>query len=501
MANPRAKASLQILDRVRAQAYATLTPQTAAVNHLGVVPQILRKGEVLKLVDRKIKVPEDSILVFQDLMPGANFGHPCRYLFHSPKDGSIVRTMEAMFPPEVADVALLPDYFHEPLTRAEFRPNIYGRIDWSRISHYPWLVGDSRFALLWTSQISNRRHVEDTEFAYRILRHVFGFPASNIYVLCYDGTIGSTDFHGADMLNWVGDSTAYQMQVSGAATKAKLQSTLTAISNRMGADSLLFVHTNNHGSPSGLCVDNSSVVTPAEWSTMLDGMKSFGTLVVTMEQCYSGAFLQSTLDHSKAARTSFASAVPADKVSAGDWHFDQWARTWFEAVNGATAYGASLAHNPDTSADGRVSVKEAFTYSETYEYANPYDDPQYGDRPAGCGSQIYLTRTPSLSDILRALLERYQLIAAHIVKHPIPDPQPDWSAKLIESLDLADALVQRFAAVDGRTVGELIEMSIKNTEHPAKAIVLQASQGAEAPVRKHAQRETKKGAKRGPAAA
>ena len=66
--------------------------------------------------------------------------------------------------------------------------------------------------------------------------------------------------------------------------------------------------------------------------TMLDGMKAFGTLVVTMEQCYSGAFLQPTLDHSKASRTSFASAVPADKVSAGDSHFDQWARTWFEAA-------------------------------------------------------------------------------------------------------------------------------------------------------------------------
>jgi len=129
----------------------------------------------------------------------------------------------------------------------------------------------------------------------------------------------------------------------------------------MNADSLLFVHTNNHGSPSGLCVDNSAIVTPAEWSTMLDGMKAFGTLVVTMEQCYSGAFQQPTLSHSKASRTSFASAVPADKVSAGDSHFDQWARAWFEAVNGATAYGASLAHNPDANSNGRVSAREPST--------------------------------------------------------------------------------------------------------------------------------------------
>ena len=469
MADPRRKASAQILERVRSQAYATLTPQTAAVHHLGVVPRILRKGETLRLVDRRIKVPQDAVLVFEDQMPGANFGHPCRYLFHSPKDGSILHTIEAMFPPEVADIALLPKYFHEPLAQPEIRSNLYAKVDWSKIARYPWLVDDNRFALLWTSQISNRRHVEDTEFAYRILRHKFGFPADKIYVLCYDGTIDSTDFHGTNMATWVGDGTAYQMQVSASATKANLQSTLTTIGNRMNAESLLFVHTNNHGSTTGLCVDNSSVVTPSEWSTMLDGMNPFGTLVVTMEQCYSGAFLQPTLDHSKASRTSFASAVPADKVSAGDSHFDQWARTWFEAVNGATAYGASLAHDPDSNADGRVSVKEAFTYSDTYEYANSYDDPQYGDTPVGCGSLIYLTKAPTLADILREILARYLLVERQIIKHPIPDPPPDWSAKLLESLDLADALAQRFAAIDGRAVGTLIEESRRNAADIANA--------------------------------
>jgi hypothetical protein len=467
--DPRRKATDKLLNRVRTQAFATLTPQTAAVHHLGVVPRILRKGETLKLVDRRIKVPEEAVLVFEDQMPGANFGHPCRYLFHSPKDGSLLHTVDAMFPPEVADTALLPQYFHEPLAQPELRSNIYAKFDWSKVAHYPWLVDDNRFALLWTSQISNRRHVEDTEFAYRILRHKFGFPASKIYVLCYDGTIDSTDFHGANIANWVGDGTAYQMQVTGSASKAHLQSTLTTISNRMNADSLLFVHTNNHGSLSGLCVDNASVVTPTEWSTMLDGMNPFGTLVVTMEQCYSGAFLQPTLNHSKASRTSFASAVPADKVSAGDSHFDQWARTWFEAVNGATAYGASLAHNPDANADGRVSVKEAFTYSDTYEYANTYDDPQYGDTPVGCGSQIYLTKAPTLADILREILARYVLVERQIIKHPIPDPAPDWAVKLLESLDVADALAQRFAAIDGRSVSALIEESIKNAAESAKA--------------------------------
>ena len=128
---------------------------------------------------------EDAVLVFEDQIACCWNGHPCRYLFHSTKDGSLLHTVEAMFPPEVADVALLPQYFHEPLAQPEARANIYAKYDWSKVARYPWLVDDNRFALLWTSQISNRRHVEDTEFAYRILRHGFGFPAANISVLCY----------------------------------------------------------------------------------------------------------------------------------------------------------------------------------------------------------------------------------------------------------------------------------------------------------------------------
>ena len=215
----RLDSSLAKRSRSHFFAIAPAATRTAASTHLTLVHRVYPEGHELRLVDRTITVPADSILVFEDQLPGANFGHPCRYLFHSTTDGSLLHTVEAMFPPEVADIALLPKYFHEPLAQPEARPNVYAGVDWSKIAHYPWLVDDNRIALLWTSQISNRRHVEDTEFAYRILRHKFGFPASKIFVLCYNGTIDSTDFHGANIANWVGDGTPYQMQVTGSATK------------------------------------------------------------------------------------------------------------------------------------------------------------------------------------------------------------------------------------------------------------------------------------------
>jgi Peptidase C13 family len=455
-----------VLRRVRDEAFAALTPATAATHHLSIVPKIYPAGHVLKLVDHEIVVPKDAILVFVDEMPGANFGHPCRYRFHSPVDGRLLDEQRSSFPPEVADPQTIRQQFHGPLEVAFRRPLVYKAIQWDKISLWPWLRDDdNRFALLFTSQISNRRHVEDLEFAWRTLRHRFGFPASHIYVLCYDGTIGATDASAADLATWVGDNTPYQMRIHASATKQHLQDTLNTISGRMNQNSLLFVHTNNHGSPSGLCVNNSSVVTPAEWGTMLAGMSPFGTLVVTMEQCFSGAFSQPTLDHSTAARTSFASAVPADKVSAGAAHFDPWAQVWFEAVNGNSAFGASLPTTADTNHNGRVSVREAFNYSDAHDPAS-IDDPQYSDQPIGSGNHIYLSRTPLFSEVLREIAMRVVLLEEAFVRPhpPLPDPGPEWAAELLGALTVIDSLAQR---IGGRIIREQPVLG-----HPVAAAVI-----------------------------
>ncbi|WP_433725464.1 C13 family peptidase [Nocardia sp. CA-129566] len=438
----------RVLRRCRAEAFATLTPTAAATTHLSIVPRLLKRGHRLSLVDQTIVVPDDSVLVFVDQMPDANYGHPCQYRFHSPSDGSLLHSVSAEFPPEVAAPGLRPELFHAPLRRmASGRPLLQALIE-PRV--WPWLREDgNRFAVLFTSRISNRRHVEDLELGWRVLRNQLGFPASNIYVLCYDGTIGAVDATSSELAKWVGDDTPYQMHIHDSATTDHLRATMETIGSRMDADSLLFVHTNNHGSTNGLCIDNSTVLTPSDWGTMLTTLPEFGRLVVTMEQCYSGAFLQPTLDNSTAAATCFASAVPADKVSAGDTHFDPWARTWFEALNSATAYGGDLPADPDGNRDGLISVREAFDYSDAHDTA-AYDDPQYGDSPAGCGRFVYLTRRPTLADIIAEITDRLVAIDTHIHKGPpLPDPDPGWAAKLIPSLELLDTLSHRLQMARG----------------------------------------------------
>src|SRR4051812_33475049 len=249
-----------VLASIRAAAFATVTPRTAAAPPPRLAHRVYREGHRLKLVDREIRVPADAVVVFEDRMPGANFGHPCRYLFHSPHDGRLLHREDALFPPEVADPEAVVEHFHAPLKVEVARPVVYRPIDLAKVHLHPWFVDDNRYALLFTSQISTRRHVEDVELAYRVLHHRFGFPRRNIFVLCYDGTIGATDATAADMATWIGDGTAYEMDVTAEATKANVASTLQHISGRMDSEGLLFVHTNNHGSPASLCVVNASHV-------------------------------------------------------------------------------------------------------------------------------------------------------------------------------------------------------------------------------------------------
>jgi hypothetical protein len=376
--------------RIRQVAIASLTPAEAATVHLSLSADSFPAGHVFKLPEGSLTVPVDAALLFIDRQPGANWGHACTYRFVDPVTGRFLRDQDALFPPDLGgDIGLAK--FHAPAlpsrTAASLARVPSGRVRAARPATNG--AGEQRYAILWTSQISNLRHVEDLEFFWRTLVNVAGFDPANIYVLCYNGSIGATDVSGA-VGNWAGNDTPYQMKVYESATVANLQAVFNTLSARLQPSDLLLVHTNNHGAPSGLCVDANSVITPAQFGAMLAPMPAFGTLIVTMEQCYSGAFQAPVIQNSKAKQTVFASAVTASEVSAGAAHFDPWALDLIEALNGATPAGATLPSKPVVSPNGGVSIKAACDWARTTD-TGVGDDPQYADNPAGCGSNIFLT--------------------------------------------------------------------------------------------------------------
>ncbi len=391
-----------VLATIQRIAVSSLAPTLISKTNLSISPVIFPAEHVFNLVDTKLVVKEASALVFVDLKPQANWGHPCVYQFYDPVTGALLYTENALFPPNLAgDVAL--QMFHQPVVMgvptAHRLEDVAKLVDAVSANYSLPLVSDAaqqRYAILWTSQISDLRHVEDLEFFWRALVNIYGFTASNIYVLCYNGTIGAVDVTGA-VGNWAGNNTAYQMKVFASATTANMQTVFNDLSAKLKPKDLLFIHTNNHGAPSGLCVDNSTVITPTQFGTMLSGLPTFRDLIVTMEQCYSGAFQSPVLTKSTAVNTVFASAVDANTESDGAAHFDPWALALAEALVSATPAGASLPSKPNPGFDGVVSIKAACDWAKANDTGSD-DDPQYGDKPAGCGSWITLGVNPPLPD-------------------------------------------------------------------------------------------------------
>lgn len=383
-----------VAEIIKREALASLAPQQAASTKLSIAPQVFPQGHTFNLVDTKLVVRHEAAMVFVDRMPQANWGHPCTYRFYNPSNGTLLYQEDAIFPPNLGGETTL-EIFHQPvlIPRAE-HALLADVVSQPRVLPGTSQALEQRYAILWTSQISDLRHVEDLEFLWRALVNIYGFSAANIYVLCYNGTIGAADVSGA-VGNWAGNNTPYQMQVHASATTANLQSVFDDLKNKLKPKDLLLIHTNNHGSTTGLCVDNSSVITPTQFGTMLSGLPSYRSLVVTMEQCYSGAFQTPVLNKSTAVNTVFASAVSADKSSDGAAHFDPWALAWIEAVTGTNPAGSVLSSPPPQNLDGMVSMKAACDWAKANDTGSD-DDPQYADQPAGCGASIFLGVEPSL---------------------------------------------------------------------------------------------------------
>ena len=382
---------------IKKDALASLTQEQAGTVRLSISSEVFPEGHTFNLVETKMVIRQRAALVFLDQMPQANWGHPCSYRFYDPSSGKLLYQEDAIFPPDLAGETQL-EIFHAPVIKPPIMHPTFQAVA-ERISRANVLPGlsqalEQRYAILFTSQISDMRHVEDLEFMWRTLVNVYGFSASNIYVLCYNGTIGAVDASNP-VGNWVGNNTPYEMQVFASATTANLQSVFTDLAAKLKPKDLLLIHTNNHGAPSGLCVDDSTVITPAQFETMISGLPAYRSLIVTMEQCYSGAFQSGVLQKSTATNTVFASAVDANKESDGAAHFDPWALALIEALSGATPAGAALASPPTPNLDGLVSMKAACDWAKANDTGSD-DDPQYGDQPAGCGSNIFLGITPYL---------------------------------------------------------------------------------------------------------
>lgn len=369
--------------------------------------EVLPAGEKLRAAALEVPIERETALVFVDLAPACNWVHPCEYHLYDAKTGKLYQKVQASLPPSILTLdQVVPTAFHAPVKMIDTRLK---REAWKNrlppITNAPSSAPGERYAILFTGKAENR-HTNDLEFLYRTLIDVYGFNAANIQVLNHDGTVNyflgnnTSQTIGANLGNWPGNNTPYRMVVNQPGTRAGFQAAFNAIAAQIRPEDFLFIHTNNHGGGVGdgvtdFCMfvydANGTHWTPYyvnDFIADLGVLPRFEVLMVMMEQCRSGGFINPIINNSPANWTHVATAVKASDYSDGGANFDPFAEDWIAAMNGQYPDGGGLSQAVDTNNNGRVSALEAFAYANAVVQGG--DTPIASDSPGGYGTYMYL---------------------------------------------------------------------------------------------------------------
>jgi hypothetical protein len=356
----------ETLARVRSQAFKCLNPRQVHSTNLHVDRKLHLKGAGVGHPHDKLRIKRDSVLVFADDHPLANFGHDCRYLLFDPASGEQHGALHASFPPyrESRHVIDSLHTFHCPVPTHP-RPNGV-RIKLQPRAAAPVRSG-KRYAILYCGH-NNPRFMNDLEFSYRALVDHFAFDPADVHVLFYNKTLKGDD---GKVALWPGDASKFRMRITHPGDRDSFKKVLGILQNKLTPDDLLFIHTSGHGfnNPDDVALGSypQQLYPASDFCRDLAQLPPFRSLLVLMGQCFSGGFNEPIIKASTASNTSVASAAKkglwSHATSDGCW--DAFSRDWIAAQLGHEPNGVSIAPSADANGDGAVDAAEAFAYAST----------------------------------------------------------------------------------------------------------------------------------------
>ena len=239
----------------------------------------------------------------------------------------------------------------------------------------PPVVLGQKYALLLSGGVDSAnnwpRYLNDLTEIYWALRNVYGYPASNIYVLYANGSGPS----------WVTTS----------ATRANLFSTFAMLQGMMGSSDELMVFVTNHGGQTVAGTNQAKIwlwnyesIADWEFANQVNLLPSGAKKYFAFGQCYSGGMVDNLAGPNRHIATASGFNEPSwacdgnnDQGNCGSYAFDEFVLHWTAALNGSYPNAASLLSNADTNFDTTISLDEAFFYAQNWDTRS--ETPQRSD--------------------------------------------------------------------------------------------------------------------------
>lgn len=328
-------------------------------------------------------------LVFADLMPEANWEHPCKYIYVSDnKEGGeyTVAVVDSVRPPHSGDFEpmklsqITRDRMELESSEKAKRAGAARMMKSGPLPIYSTPFSSKTYAVILSGGLSPAdnagRYWNDCSYMYKTLTRNFGLPKENVKVLMSDGKSPGLDRNlnisfspdlDSSPLDLDGDG---ECDIDFSASKDTLAMVFDELKNKLTDNDHLLVFVTDHGGydeyndKSYINLWNGERLYPDEFASYFNGFNA-GYVSFVLGQCYSGGFIPALKADNHIVMTACAEKELSYRCRAFDLNYNEFLYHWISALNRTDTFGNTLPVS-QTLPNGElapVTLKRAFDYA------------------------------------------------------------------------------------------------------------------------------------------
>ena len=328
-------------------------------------------------------------LVFADLMPEANWEHPCKYIYVSDNmEGGeyTVAVVDSVRPPHSGDFEPMKlsrttrDRMELESSEKAKRAGAARMMKSGTLPIYSTPFSSKTYAVILSGGLSPAdnadRYWNDCSYMYKTLTRNFGLPKENVKVLMSDGKSPGLDRNlnisfspdlDSSPLDLDGDG---ECDIDFSASKDTLAMVFDELKNKLTDNDHLLVFVTDHGGydeyndKSYINLWNGERLYPDELASYFNGFNA-GYVSFVLGQCYSGGFIPALKADNHIVMTACAENELSYRCRAFDLNYNEFLYHWISALNRTDTFGNTLPVS-QTLPNGElapVTLKRAFDYA------------------------------------------------------------------------------------------------------------------------------------------